>query len=157
MRQLPTVWMLVSHSESCCSMSRCLSCGNVPLCTFKCKLWQYVSHSLHGSVWSCKVHKKCTMVIKLQGYKINMFWEKISSFCQECYLGEFPLWEGIFNSLSLGRYGCHFKMSFSILPVFSIFRSFYDNALRWMPQDLTGDKSISCQVMAWCHPALWHH
>ena len=33
------------------------------------------------------------------------------------------------------------------------FRSSHDNALRWMPHDLTDIKSTSVQVMAWCHQA----
>ena len=33
----------------------------------------------------------------------------------------------------------------------------YDNALKWMPQDLTDDKSPQVQVMAWCHQAASHY
>ena len=33
----------------------------------------------------------------------------------------------------------------------------YDNVLRWMPQDLTDDKSTLVQVMAWCHQATSHY
>ena len=32
----------------------------------------------------------------------------------------------------------------------------YNHALRWMPQDLTDDKSPQVQVMAWCHQAASH-
>ena len=38
-----------------------------------------------------------------------------------------------------------------------IFRSSYGNTLIWMAQDLTDDKSILVQVMAWCHQATSHH
>ena len=38
-----------------------------------------------------------------------------------------------------------------------IFRSSHDNALQWMPQDLTDDKSILVQVMAWCRQATSHY
>ena len=37
-----------------------------------------------------------------------------------------------------------------VLVLIGIFRSSHDNALRWMPQDLTDDKSTLAQVMAWC-------
>ena len=32
-----------------------------------------------------------------------------------------------------------------------------DNALRWMPRDLTDDKSTLVQVMAWCRQATSHY
>ena len=38
-----------------------------------------------------------------------------------------------------------------------IFKSSYDNVLRWMPQDLTDDKSTLVQVMAWCHQTTSHY
>ena len=38
-----------------------------------------------------------------------------------------------------------------------IFKSFYDNVLRWMPQDLTDGKSTLVQVMAWCRQATSHY
>ena len=33
----------------------------------------------------------------------------------------------------------------------------YEIALRWMPLDLTDDKSTLVQVMAWCHQATSHY
>ena len=33
----------------------------------------------------------------------------------------------------------------------------YEIALRWMPLDLTDDKSTLVQVMAWCHEATSHY
>ena len=47
------------------------------------------------------------------------------------------------------------KMLSSIL--LGIFKSSYDNVLRWMPQDLTDDKSTLVQVMAWCRQATSHY
>ena len=38
-----------------------------------------------------------------------------------------------------------------------IFKSSYDNVLRWMPQNLTDDKSTLVQVMAWCRQATSHY
>ena len=38
-----------------------------------------------------------------------------------------------------------------------IFKAPGDNALRLMPQDLTGVKSTLVQVMLWCHQATSHH
>ena len=47
------------------------------------------------------------------------------------------------------------KMEFSIL--FYWLLSSHDDALRWMPQDLTDDKSTLVQVMAWCRQATSHY
>ena len=61
------------------------------------------------------------------------------------------------NSLAPGRSECHYKnVIFNLVLVTGIFRSSHDNALRWMPQDLT-DKSTLVQVMAWCRQATSHY
>ena len=56
------------------------------------------------------------------------------------------------------------KMQFSILFYWLFFffffffsRSSNDNAPKWMPWDLTDDKSILVQVMAWCGQATSHY
>ena len=62
------------------------------------------------------------------------------------------------NSLAPGRSGCDYKnWIFNLVLLFGIFRSSHDNALRWMPQDLTDDKSKLVQVMAWCRQAPSHY
>ena len=48
-------------------------------------------------------------------------------------------------------------MIFNIALLIGIFKSSYDNVLRWMPQDLIDDKSTLLQVMAWCHQATSHY
>ena len=47
--------------------------------------------------------------------------------------------------------------SFNLVLLIGIFRYSHDNALRWMPQDLTDDKSKLVHVMAWCHQATSHY
>ena len=62
------------------------------------------------------------------------------------------------NSLVPGRSGCDFKNSNFILVLFvCIFRSPHDNALGWMPWDLTDGKSTLVEVMAWCRQATSHY
>ena len=62
------------------------------------------------------------------------------------------------NSLAPGRYGCHSKDGiFNLVLLIGIFRSSHDNALWWMPQDLTDDKSTLVQVMASCRQATSHY
>ena len=63
-----------------------------------------------------------------------------------------------FNSLAPGRFECDSKNGiFSLVLLIGIFISSHDNALRWMPQDLTDDKSTLVQVMAWCCQATSHY
>ena len=67
-------------------------------------------------------------------------------------------WNRLLNSLAPGRSGCDFKNTIFILVLLAdIFRSSHDNALRWMPQYFTGDKSTLVQVMAWCRQATSHY
>ena len=63
-----------------------------------------------------------------------------------------------FNSLASGRPGCHFKTAiFNLVLLIGIFTLSNHNALRWVPRDLTDDKSTLVQVMAWCHQATNHY
>ena len=67
-------------------------------------------------------------------------------------------WYTCFNSLAPGKSGCDSKNGiFNLVLLIGIFRSSHDNALQWMPQDLTDDKSTLVQVMAWCHQATSHY
>ena len=58
------------------------------------------------------------------------------------------------NSLAPGRPGCHFETAiFNLVLLIGFFTSSKDNALRWMPRDLTDDKS----TMAWCRQETSHY
>ena len=61
------------------------------------------------------------------------------------------------NSLAPGSEQDSKNAIFNLDLLIGSFRSFYDNALLWMPQDLTDDKSILVQVMAWCRQATSHY
>ena len=79
----------------------------------------------------------------------------------------FPLDDVIMAALSLkcfnsllapGRPRWHFKTAiFNLVLLIVIFTSSKDNALRWMPWDLTDNKSTLVQVMAWCCQATSHY
>ena len=59
----------------------------------------------------------------------------------------FVNFSSICNSLAPGRPGCHFKTAiFNLVLLIGIFTSSKDNALRWMPWDLTDDKSALVPV-----------
>ena len=63
-----------------------------------------------------------------------------------------------FNSLAPGRPRCLFKTAiFNLILLIGIFTSSKDNALRWMPRDLTDNKSTLVKVMAWCRQATSHY
>ena len=56
-----------------------------------------------------------------------------------------------FTSLATGRFQIKFRhIIFKLILVNGGWGIFYEIALGWMPQDLTNDKSILVQVMAWC-------
>ena len=77
----------------------------------------------------------------------------IDSFWSGCYIAQLTHWP-------LGDLNAILKMSFSILfLLIGIFRSSHDNALQWMPQDLTDDKSALVQVITRANgdPDLCHH
>ena len=62
------------------------------------------------------------------------------------------------NSLAPRRSECDYKNRiFNLFLLVGIIRFSQDNALRWIPQDLTDDKSTLVQVMAWCHQATSHY
>ena len=62
------------------------------------------------------------------------------------------------NSLAPGRPRCHFKTAiFNLVLLIGIFTSSNDNPLRWVPWDLTDDKSTLVQVMAWHRQATSHY
>ena len=64
----------------------------------------------------------------------------------------------LINSLAPGRSECDFKNAiFNLVLLAGIFRFSHDNALWWMPQYLTDDKSTLVQVMAWCRQATSHY
>ena len=61
------------------------------------------------------------------------------------------------NSLAL-RSECDSKnVIFNLVLLIGILRSSHDSALRWIPQDLTDDKSTLVQVMAWRRQATSHY
>ena len=62
------------------------------------------------------------------------------------------------SALDPGRYGRNFKRIIFILTIQNIgLRTHWRVALRWMPQDLTDDKSTYVQVMGWCRQATSHY
>ena len=66
--------------------------------------------------------------------------------------------ETSFNSLAPGISLSDFiYVIFNLALLIGIFNSSYDNVRRWMPQDLTNDKSKLVQVMAWYRQATSHN
>ena len=63
-----------------------------------------------------------------------------------------------FNSLAPGRSEFDSKnVIFNLVLLIGTFRSYHDNALRCMPQDITDDKSKLVQVLAWYRQATSHY
>ena len=62
------------------------------------------------------------------------------------------------NSLAPVRFQFNFrKVIFKLTLVNGGWGISYENALRWMPLDLTDDTSTLVQVMAWCRQATSHY
>ena len=62
------------------------------------------------------------------------------------------------NSLGPGRFQFNFRLvTFKLILVNGGWDISYEIALKWMPLDLTDDKSTLVQVMAWCHQATSHY
>ena len=65
---------------------------------------------------------------------------------------------GLLTHWSQGNLNTILNMQFSIFVLLiGIFTYSHDNPLRWMPRDLTDDKSTLVEVMAWCHQATSHY
>ena len=65
---------------------------------------------------------------------------------------------GTLNSLAPGRFQFNFrKVIFKLTLVNGGWGISYEIAIRWMPLDLTDDKSPLVQVMAWCCQATSHY
>ena len=76
--------------------------------------------------------------------------------CLFCFSARWKLFR--INSLTHVRSECDSKNGiFNLILLIDAFRSSYDDALRWMPQDLTDDKSTLVQVMAWCRQVSSHY
>ena len=64
----------------------------------------------------------------------------------------------LFNSLAPGRCGCYLKsVIFKLVSQINILSISCEIVLKWMPPDLTDDKSTLIQVMAWCRQATSHY
>ena len=86
----------------------------------------------------------------------TVFLSLYTYFCSTYHTGIYAAYH--LNSLAPGRPGCHFKTAiFNLVLSIGIFTSSKDNILRWMPRDLTDDKSTLVQVMAWCRQATSHY
>ena len=77
---------------------------------------------------------------------------RTSHYLKQCWLNL------TFNSLTPGRFQFNFrKVIFRLTLVNGGWGISYEIVLRWMPQDLTDDKSTLVQVMAWCRQAASHY
>ena len=89
--------------------------------------------------------------------------ERISPAPYDSYISHYTHWGlvkhvCIINSLAPGRFQFNFRLViFKLNLVNGGWGISYEIALRWMPLDLTVDKSTLVQVMAWCHQATSHY
>ena len=109
--------------------------SNVP-CDWPSTVWAYSKQGTENGSWS--IHIATSVNIAL--------YESL------CYASLYHHWEwdmNILNSLAPGRSECDSEnVIFNLVLLIGIFRPSHDNALWWMPQDLSDDKSTLVQVMA---------
>ena len=117
-------------------------------------------HSDMSLQWCCpeggekSKHYTCIFLFKKNLSNIDTFFIYISLKMTNEILQNIPT----LNSLAPGRPRCHFKTAiFNLVLLIGISTSSKDNALRWMPRDLTDDKSTLDQVMAWRRQATSHY
>ena len=80
----------------------------------------------------------------------------ISYWCHVNDVDSVQFWT--FNSLAPGRFKVNFRwVIFKLILVTGGWGISCKIALRWMPLDLTDDKSTLVQVMAWCRQATSHY
>ena len=102
-----------------------------------------------------QINSVLTVILSLQNFKRTARVIGLSILCLSCWCDALRATHAIFfNSLAPVRSSCDFK---SVILLIGIFKSSYDNVLRWMPLDLTDDKSTLVQVMAWCRQATSHY
>ena len=112
-------------------------------------------HSSQNSTKLCAVLSTTTRVPALD--RLHS-WGSYRNYLNQCwwrYGLTRPQWV---NSLTPGRPRCHCKTAiFNLVLFIGIFISCKVNAMRWMPRDLTNDKSTLVQLMAWCRQATSHY
>ena len=114
----------------------------------------FIKMQIFGYVW---LKQNWNPISKLYVGTASIFWNQIW-ICGTMtpHPGVDPL--DSVNSLAPGRSECDSKnVIFNLLLLIGIFRSSHDNAIRWMPPDLTDDQSTLVQVMAWCRQAASHY
>ena len=98
--------------------------------------------------WSTTKHSKAQVLCMLFG---------ITQFVQGWRLPQFPSNNFFINSLAPGRSERDSKNGiYNLVLLIGIFKSSYDNVLKWIPKDLADNKSTLVQVMVWCFQATSH-
>ena len=108
-------------------------------------LWYHTFHIQLKRLKGCIIlnGKICFYFSSCNTYPVGIFLQYIQN-----HIEIISFFNRSFNIVAL-KIGQHNIM-------FSTSRS-KDNALRWMPKDLTGDKSKLVEVMAWCSQATSHY
>ena len=100
------------------------------------------NHPLNTALTYCRIYFLSDILC--HNYK-NLYWY------EHCSLV-------LINSLAPGRFQFNFRyIFFKLNLVNGGWGIFYEIAPRWMPLDLTNDKSTLVQVMAWCRQATSHY
>ena len=147
------------------------------LCSQYLILQNHVLHQLnHLHIWLVSPQRRCVYICLWTGSHGNCPSYHIDGLVQDCSISNALAMEILqsctkpsickshlmqfspINSLAPGRSEYNSEnVIFNLGLLTGIFRSSYDNALQWMPQVLTDDKSTLVPVMAWCRQATSHY
>ena len=129
---------------------------NLLYCTFKfCAQYFHRFPVLlkKKSTWKeyqCRIHKPIRFLLHFLGISFISY-PRIVSLLTDSE-------QHFVNSLAPGRSGGNFEnVVFKLALLICIFKSSCDNVTRWIPQELTDNKSTLVQVMVWYRQATSHY
>ena len=114
----------------------------------------------YGSARLCRRKNACRLAIRVGFQTVwNLFMTRCVINCHK--LCPKPVYTDSFrqfNSLAPGRFERNFrKLIFQLILVIDGWSISCKIVVKWMPMDLTDDKSTLVQIMAWCRQATSHY
>ena len=124
-------------------------------------IFQPMRHVLHGSIVAITVYVFPRQVYVTRGTIVKTGLMKMLNTAVSVYSTKKDKITDVrltFNSLAPGRCGSNSKsIIFKLIIRNNNFCTHCEIALKWMPHNLTDDKSTLTWVMVWCHQATSHY
>ena len=134
---------------------------------FTCLIYKILHFSRKRLIWQKTIPKSTCLTgsFVYQGASGNGVYGTLHSVClsyREWPVGNKPLHESMitnfFNSLAPGIFELNFrKVIFKLILVIDGWSFYHEIAIRWLPLNITDDKSTLAQVMVWWRQAASHY